>query len=84
MYHLLDMTFEIIGTVKNEKKYFSIRRAAQGQEPTQIAKKEKRWNLPKHELVALARCFLPDILAFYETEEGQREYEEWMKTRNLS
>ena len=47
-------------------------------------KKEKRWNLPKHELVALARCFLPDILAFYETEEGQKEYEEWVKTRNLS
>ena len=61
-----------------------VRRGAQKQEPSQSMKKEKRWNLPKHELVALARCFLPDILAFYETEEGQREYEEWMKTRNLS
>ena len=40
--------------------------------------------MPDYELDALARCFLPDILAFYETEEGKREFEEWMKTRNQS
>ena len=34
-------------------------------------------NIPKHELEALARCFLPDIQAFFETEEGKREFEEW-------
>lgn len=34
-------------------------------------------NIPKHELEALARCFIPDIQAFFESEEGRREYEEW-------
>lgn len=36
-----------------------------------------KWNIPKHELEALARCFLPDIQAFFESEEGRKEYEEW-------
>jgi len=34
-------------------------------------------NIPRHELEALARCLLPDILAFYESEEGQREFAAW-------
>ncbi len=34
-------------------------------------------NIPKHELEALVRCFLPDIQAFFEGEEGRREFEEW-------
>ena len=29
----------------------------------------------------LSRCILPDILAFYESEEGQREFAEWKKQR---
>lgn len=33
--------------------------------------------LPRHELEALARCLLPDILAFFESDEGRREFEEW-------
>ena len=33
--------------------------------------------IPKHELETLARHFLPYIQAFFETEEGQKEYEEW-------
>lgn len=33
--------------------------------------------IPKHELQALARAFADDIVAFFESEEGQREYEEW-------
>lgn len=36
-----------------------------------------KWNIPKHELETLARCFLPDIQAFFETEEGRKEYELW-------
>ena len=36
-----------------------------------------KWNIPKHELEALARCFLPDIQAFFESEEGRKEYEAW-------
>ena len=34
-------------------------------------------DIPKSELESLARCFLPSIQAFFETEEGKREYEEW-------
>ena len=33
--------------------------------------------LPRHELEALTRCLLPDILAFFESDEGRREFEEW-------
>ena len=31
-------------------------------------------NLPYHEVEALARVLLPEIQAFFESEEGQREY----------
>jgi len=33
--------------------------------------------IPKHEIESLARLFLPDIQAFFATEEGRREYAEW-------
>ena len=33
--------------------------------------------IPQHHIEAIARCILPDILAFYESEEGQREFAEW-------
>ena len=36
-----------------------------------------RSNIPKHELEILARHFLPQIKAFFESEEGRKEYEEW-------
>ena len=36
-------------------------------------------NIPQHQIEAIARCILPDILAFYESEEGQREFAEWKK-----
>ena len=34
---------------------------------------------PQHEIDALARCLLPDLMAFYESEDGQREFEQWIK-----
>lgn len=34
-------------------------------------------NLPDYEIEALARCFLPDILAYFESEEGKAEFEAW-------
>lgn len=34
-------------------------------------------SIPKHEVDALARCLLPDIQAYFESEEGKREYAEW-------
>ena len=33
--------------------------------------------IPTHELQKLARHFLPQIEAFFATEEGQREFEKW-------
>lgn len=41
----------------------------------------KQGDIPKHELEKLASCFLSDIVAFFETEEGNREYEEWKRQR---
>ena len=40
-------------------------------------------DIPQHQIEAIARCILPDILAFYESKEGQREFAEWKKQREL-
>ena len=37
--------------------------------------------IPQHQIEAIARCLMPDILSFYESEEGQREFAEWKKRR---
>jgi hypothetical protein len=36
-------------------------------------------NIPQHKIEAIARCILPDILDFYDSEEGQREFAEWKR-----
>ncbi len=41
-------------------------------------------DIPQHQIEAIARCIMPDILAFYESEEGQREFAEWKKRREGS
>ena len=33
--------------------------------------------IPYHEVESLARALLPEIQAFFESEEGQREFAEW-------
>ena len=38
-------------------------------------------DIPQHQIEAIARGIMPDILAFYESEEGQREFAEWKKQR---
>lgn len=40
---------------------------------------ELQSNIPRYELEALARCLLPDIQTFFESEEGQREFAEWQE-----
>ena len=35
--------------------------------------------IPRHVLESFARCLLPDIQAFYASEEGRREFAEWKK-----
>lgn len=38
-------------------------------------------NIPEHTIEAIARCLLPDIIAYYHSEEGQREFAEWKALR---
>ncbi len=38
--------------------------------------------IPQHEIETIARILLPDILAYYESEEGQREFAEWKAQRD--
>ena len=33
--------------------------------------------IPKHEIEAIVRTFYPAVAAFFESEEGNREFEEW-------
>ena len=43
-----------------------------------------RSGIPEHEIENIARILLPDILAFYESEEGQREFDEWKAQRDAA
>lgn len=42
---------------------------------------ETKSGVPKYELEILARAFIPDIIAFYESEEGQRKFQEWKQKK---
>jgi len=45
-----------------------------------LARKKKPINTtsyPDHVIEKVARCLLPDILTYFESEEGQKEFEEW-------
>ena len=45
-----------------------------------MADKDKlRFNIPMSEYDRLAWCFLPDIPEFFESEEGQKEYQQWLE-----
>ena len=37
----------------------------------------RTYNPPDNALEALARCLYPAIRSYFESEEGQREFEEW-------
>ena len=39
-------------------------------------------DIPQHQIETIARCIMPDILAFYESEEGQQEFAEWKAQRD--
>ncbi len=43
-----------------------------------------RTDIPQYQIEAIARCIMPDILAFYESEEGQREFAKWKEQREGS
>lgn len=40
--------------------------------------------IPLHEVEALARVLLPQIQAFFESEEGQKEFAEWKEKQKTS
>jgi len=49
-----------------------------------LARRKKLVNnsgIPQHEIEHIAQCILPDIIALYESEEGQREFREWKARR---
>ena len=35
--------------------------------------------IPQREIDSLARCLLPEIHRFFESEDGKQEYEKWKK-----
>ena len=42
-------------------------------------KKSNESGYPDEAIKTLARCFYPSMVEFFNSEEGQREYEEWLK-----
>jgi len=40
-------------------------------------KKDYGTGIPQHEIESLARCLLPEIQKFFESNEGKKEFEEW-------
>lgn len=38
-------------------------------------------SIPTQEIESLAKFFLPEIVVFFETEEGKKEFEEWKRQR---
>lgn len=36
-------------------------------------------DIQQYAIETVARCLLPDIIAYYESEEGQREFAEWKR-----
>ena len=60
-------------------------RAENGKEAIKTAEEKtpERYipNIPDHIRMEIARCLLPDIVAYYNSEKGQREYAEWKATQ---
>ena len=41
-------------------------------------------SIPQHKIENIARILLPDILAYYESEDGQRKFAEWKAARDAA
>jgi len=39
-------------------------------------------NISQQQIEALARCLLPEIKKFFDSEEGEREFEKWKKKQS--
>ncbi len=40
-------------------------------------------NIPQYKIEAIARCIMPDVLALFESEEGQKEFAEWKQQQEM-
>jgi len=62
------------------RKIFRKRRrtysAAQGQ-PKKLNKGGNGVKIPQHEIESLARCLLPEMRRYFESEKGKRELKKW-------
>ena len=47
-----------------------------------VKKKDYGTGIPQHDIEMIARCLLPKIQEFYETEESKKVFEEWKKRHN--
>jgi len=45
-------------------------------------KKNQTIEIPQYEIDSLARCLLPQIQKYFESEEGKREFEEWKRQQD--
>ena len=45
--------------------------------------KQEPYAPPEEALEALARCLLPSIRSYFESEEGQREFSEWKAAADI-
>ena len=51
-----------------------------------IRDKRGEWHIPQipdKVRMEIARCLLPDIIAFFESDKGQKEFEEWKKQKQF-
>lgn len=44
----------------------------------------QKYEIPKHVFQDLARAFADDIVAFFGSEEGKREYEKWLQQKKVN
>lgn len=42
-------------------------------------RRDPKNTIPQHEIESLARLLLPAMQAFFESEDGKREFEEWKR-----
>jgi len=48
-----------------------------------IIKADNGMNIPNYAIDRIARCMLPMIQKYYDTDEGQRELAEWKEKRKV-
>lgn len=70
-----------------ELQYFLDKRKKTGEigSHDRMARKKEIVNntpYPQHAIDTVARCLWPDIVAFFESEEGQKEFEAWKRQQD--